>query len=96
MRISFRKECIVESRSAGTLAGKMLCDARSEVIAEDGPEAGSSGEAVAGSGFSSVFSIFSLPRIYNTFFTAHARIDFHPGTGRIRVAVFFTARSSDS
>jgi hypothetical protein len=35
-----------------------------------------------------MFSIFALPRIYNTFFTTRARFDFHPRTGKIPVAVF--------
>jgi hypothetical protein len=77
----------VEGRSAGTLPGKALCDARSGGTAKNVLGAGFSGDIVAGSGFSSVFNIFTLPRIYNMFFTARARFDFHPGTGRTGGAV---------
>src|SRR5712692_9440042 len=91
LRISFRKECVVQGLSARTFAGKMLCDARSAATARDGLGAGFSGDAATGSAFSSVFSIFALPRIYNMFFTARARIDFHTGTGQTYSAGFLTA-----
>jgi hypothetical protein len=88
IRISLRKEWAEEGRSAGTRPGKTLCNGISGATLEDGLGTGFSGDEVTGSDFSSVFSIFALPRIYNTFFATRARFDFHPRTGRIRVAAF--------
>src|SRR6266478_6157738 len=70
-RMSCRKECAVFERSAAAPENSGPTAPR-----EGDPGVGFSGTSMGGGDFSSVFSIFLLHRIYNTFATAGARFAF--------------------